>query len=156
MVPKPTLLQMLAKRAPWTSASRSKSRNQRKMRRARPALYETQGGRCQGCMQAYAIEAMTVDHVKPLADGGTNRTTNLQLLCYACNGLKGDGSMDDLASALERGRCKDCKAWEADRPVLAQLASCCVARKSVLKRASICTKINKFLHARRAQCMPQV
>ena len=47
---------------------------------------------------------MTVDHVVPRAGGGTDHLDNLQLLCGACNSLKGTRSQAELVAALlERG-----------------------------------------------------
>jgi hypothetical protein len=36
-----------------------------------------------------AVDRLTVDHVVPLARGGTNDPTNLQVLCLSCNTRKG-------------------------------------------------------------------
>lgn len=33
---------------------------------------------------------LTIDHIKPLARGGTAEVVNLQVLCRICNGLKSD------------------------------------------------------------------
>ena len=39
---------------------------------------------------------MTVDHLVPRKKGGTNHKENLQLLCAACNSLKGEGTQAEL------------------------------------------------------------
>jgi 5-methylcytosine-specific restriction endonuclease McrA len=41
---------------------------------------------CQVCL---ALEDLTVDHIIPIARGGTHARTNLQVLCRACNSAKG-------------------------------------------------------------------
>ena len=58
------------------------------------AVYYRDRGRCQNCLkdvsgQVYHLEVYHMDHVLPLADGGTNDPTNFQLLCEDCNLKKG-------------------------------------------------------------------
>ena len=36
-----------------------------------------------------ALEDVTIDHIKPLAMGGTNDVSNLACTCFGCNHLKG-------------------------------------------------------------------
>lgn len=36
-----------------------------------------------------ALEDVTIDHIKPLAMGGTNDVSNLACTCFGCNQLKG-------------------------------------------------------------------
>jgi 5-methylcytosine-specific restriction protein A len=44
--------------------------------------------RCRACGRVvYGVEAH-VDHVRPLADGGTDADDNLQVLCKPCHGAK--------------------------------------------------------------------
>ena len=77
-------------------------------RRSRPrftateknALYRKQRGYCNGCKQRFAARNLTVDHIKPLSQGGTERLTNLQLLCGTCNSVKGDRSQAQLKRRL--------------------------------------------------------
>lgn len=68
------------------------------------ALYRKQRGRCIYCgylmwpsmPQPYSNDIgtmlATLDHMKPLSRGGTNKFTNLVAACYHCNNEK--GSMD--------------------------------------------------------------
>ena len=42
----------------------------------------------------------TIDHVIPQSRGGTDHLENLQLLCEACNSLKGDRLQEDLVARL--------------------------------------------------------
>jgi hypothetical protein len=58
------------------------------------AVYHRDRGRCQDCLkdvsgEVYHLEIYHMDHVLPLADGGTNDPTNFQLLCQECNLKKG-------------------------------------------------------------------
>ena len=39
-------------------------------------------------------EDLTVDHIVPLALGGSNTIDNIQPLCSACNGIKGCETTD--------------------------------------------------------------
>jgi 5-methylcytosine-specific restriction endonuclease McrA len=68
-------------------------------------LYDVQSGRCIGCAAPLVKSGKGkyhVDHVMPLALGGSNWPDNLQLLCPPCNFSKNDAHPD--AWARERGR----------------------------------------------------
>ncbi len=66
----------------------------------RNALYSKQRGYCNGCKRRFEARNLTVDHIKPSSRGGTERLTNLQLLCGTCNSVKGDGSQVPLKRRL--------------------------------------------------------
>ena len=51
------------------------------------------GGRCLRCGTKPA-EGLTVDHIVPLALGGSNTIDNIQPLCSTCNGIKGCETTD--------------------------------------------------------------
>lgn len=55
-------------------------------RRIRPVILERDGFTCQWCGQDDDLE---IDHIIPLARGGTNDPHNLQVLCRPCNRRKG-------------------------------------------------------------------
>ncbi|UDL03998.1 HNH endonuclease [Marinobacter sp. CA1] len=57
----------------------------------REAIFERDGGQCLKCG---ANEGLSLDHIKPLADGGTNEECNLQTLCKSCNSSKGRATKD--------------------------------------------------------------
>ena len=65
------------------------------------ALYKGQKGICLGCKKKVPMGGMQVDHIRPLSRGGTERLTNLQLLCGRCNAMKGDGTMGELRKRLK-------------------------------------------------------
>ena len=44
---------------------------------------------------------MTIDHIHPRSKGGTDAPENLQLLCGACNSMKGDRSQTYLIGRLQ-------------------------------------------------------
>lgn len=61
----------------------------RRRRNRKVDLLAARDGRfCQHC---HTTENLTVDHVIAKSRGGSNRLENLQLLCFTCNGAKGNG-----------------------------------------------------------------
>ena len=65
------------------------------------ALFDQQHGRCASCHSTIA-DGYEIDHVKPLALGGSNRLDNIQLLCPQCNRSK--SAKDPLVWARDNGR----------------------------------------------------
>ncbi len=63
-------------------------------------LYGRQEGVCGGCGILFPFRNLTVDHVVPRAKGGSDHLDNLQLLCGACNSMKGTGSQAQLLAKL--------------------------------------------------------
>lgn len=49
-------------------------------------LYLRQHGKCNGCREFFP--RLTVDHVAPIALGGSDTPANYQLLCRSCNSRK--------------------------------------------------------------------
>ena len=41
--------------------------------------YKHQGGKCNGCKKKFAIENLTVDHIKAFSKGGQERTSNTRI-----------------------------------------------------------------------------
>ncbi len=67
-------------------------------------LFGKQEGRCGGCRVAFPFRNFTIDHVIPQSQGGSDHFDNLQLLCGACNSVKGDRPHAALLATLrERG-----------------------------------------------------
>ena len=64
------------------------------------SLYGRQEGFCAGCRAHFPFRNLTVDHIVPLARGGSDHIDNLQLLCGACNSTKGQGSQAQLMVRL--------------------------------------------------------
>lgn len=67
-------------------------------------LFGKQEGCCNGCRHEFPFRNFTVDHIIPRAKGGTDHEENLQLLCMACNSLKGIGTHEELLAKLAKPR----------------------------------------------------
>ena len=64
-------------------------------------LYGRQEGICGGCRVMFPFRNFTMDHKTPRAKGGTDHLDNLQLLCGACNSMKGTGTQEELIAKLK-------------------------------------------------------
>lgn len=63
-------------------------------------LMKSQRGKCVSCFTSL-LNGKHIDHITPIARGGTNDPTNLQLLCPDCNRRK--GAKDPIDFMQERG-----------------------------------------------------
>lgn len=54
--------------------------------RKRPRVVERDGKVCKQCG---ATDNLVIDHIVPIAKGGSNDLSNLQILCWTCNAKKG-------------------------------------------------------------------
>ena len=70
-------------------------------RENRHILFGMQEGLCAGCRVLFPFRNFTVDHIVPQSRGGTDHLDNLQLLCAACNSLKGDRPQEYLVARLK-------------------------------------------------------
>ncbi len=64
-------------------------------------LFGLQEGLCAGCNIHFPFRNMTIDHVVPQSKGGTDHIENLQLLCNACNSMKGTKTQAEFIVALK-------------------------------------------------------
>jgi site-specific DNA-methyltransferase (adenine-specific) len=67
----------------------------------RNTLYGQQSGYCTGCGEHFKPRHFEVDHIIARSKGGTDHAENLQLLCGACNRVKGDRGMEYLRTRLQ-------------------------------------------------------
>lgn len=66
----------------------------------RDALIERDGNHCTWCCREMVVAPiepyedcdahMTIEHIVPLAHGGTDDLCNLALACFGCNNVRGD------------------------------------------------------------------
>ncbi len=54
----------------------------------RRILTRRDGCFCRMCNRKFEEISLTIDHIKPRANGGDNRYNNLQLLCRPCHNIK--------------------------------------------------------------------
>ena len=63
-------------------------------------LYQQQNGSCRGCGDHMRQRNLTIDHIVPRSKGGSDDMENLQLLCQACNSMKGNRTQEYLMERL--------------------------------------------------------
>ena len=65
-------------------------------------LFGKQEGHCAGCRHDFPFRNFTVDHVVSQSKGGTDHIDNLQLLCNACNSMKGTKTQEEFLVTLKQ------------------------------------------------------
>ena len=63
-------------------------------------VYERTQGKCALCGKFVRFDQFTIDHIIPLAKGGTNDRNNLQCTCKRCNAMKQDFSQDEFIDRM--------------------------------------------------------
>ena len=56
----------------------------------RELMFAAQSSKCMYCGRKLGLRYLHVDHKTPVKRGGTDRVSNLQLLCQPCNSRKSD------------------------------------------------------------------
>lgn len=65
-------------------------------------LYLRDGHRCQYCEETFEADALTFDHVIPLAQGGQGGWENIVTACQPCNRKKADQTPEQARMPLAR------------------------------------------------------
>ena len=65
-------------------------------------LFGRQEGHCAGCRGFFEMRNFTIDHIIARNKGGTDHLDNLQLLCGACNSMKGTKSQEEFFALLKQ------------------------------------------------------
>jgi hypothetical protein len=63
-------------------------------------VFKRDGFVCQYCGAHPPAAILHVDHIRPVAGGGTNDIDNLVTACASCNGGKGARSLQDIPTSL--------------------------------------------------------
>jgi 5-methylcytosine-specific restriction endonuclease McrA len=58
-------------------------------KRLRAALHRKYGNQCWYCQRHFPDGLLTIEHLIPRSQGGTNALTNLRLACEPCNAAEG-------------------------------------------------------------------
>lgn len=66
----------------------------------RKIIYRKSKGHCCLCGNFVDYEEYTIDHIIPLAKGGTNELNNLQCACKVCNNIKTDVLPDEFMDKI--------------------------------------------------------
>ena len=69
---------------------------------SRRNLYRRDRLRCQYCRRVPGVKKLTIDHVVPRSMGGETSWTNCVLACVACNGRKGNQTLEQAGMRLSR------------------------------------------------------
>ena len=67
-------------------------------------LYGEQNGACHGCFNEFESRNLEIDHIVPKSKGGGDYYENYQLLCGACNRVKGNRPMEYLLAKVAKIR----------------------------------------------------
>jgi len=77
-----------------------KGPRKRRTRPTRKAIFKRDGGICQYCGKKFSSSNLNIDHVVPKCRGGRTTWGNVVLSCFACNGKKGDKSVEEAGMRL--------------------------------------------------------
>lgn len=75
------------------------------------------------CYSSGSVEDVTVDHLTPRSEGGSNRMENLAVCCRRCKGRKAGRTVDEWISDQASWLGSASLAWRVDRVVSRVIAS---------------------------------
>jgi len=70
----------------------------------RETIHVRERGQCFYCLRRFTMRGRVLDHVVPLARGGSNSYRNLVSCCVECNSQKGETAAEDFLRTLYRLR----------------------------------------------------
>lgn len=85
---------------------------------------------CYLCGNHLDLEDITVDHVKPIACGGTNAIENLKIACKECNVKKGSKSLEEFKSPTK----------EVENPFSLKIEELTLKNKTIKKNSDFATE----------------
>jgi 5-methylcytosine-specific restriction endonuclease McrA len=91
--PSPRLVDEYHPHYPAHKPKKKKRRRTDKNNRKRRERLIVVDPHCKYCGKELTIDNSTLDHIKPVARGGTNHPDNLALACGPCNNKKGNKSI---------------------------------------------------------------
>lgn len=102
-----------------TSKTERENRSMRKAlsKRLRFEIFKRDGFKCLYCGVTPAQKVLRVDHVKPVAEGGTDDPPNLVTSCFDCNAGKGPVPLEKrkhaagIASAADKEHAEQIREW---------------------------------------------
>ena len=102
----------------------------RKNPTVRLGLERREGGRCFYCRRKFKEGDVALDHVVPLARGGSPGVENLVAACGDCNSRKGEREAEEYLRAMFRGRRLSAAEFEERLEALGRLVGAAVAKYS--------------------------
>lgn len=67
----------------------------------RREIYQKCSGHCAYCGKPIPLESMQVDHIQPLALGGSNEIDNLLPACHSCNHYKDTLTLEKFRQSID-------------------------------------------------------
>ena len=64
------------------------------------SIFEKFGGKCAYCGNEITINNMTIDHVIPRSEGGSNSYLNCFPSCSRCNSIKANGTIEEMRDSI--------------------------------------------------------
>jgi CRISPR/Cas system Type II protein with McrA/HNH and RuvC-like nuclease domain len=99
-------------------------------KKARFDVFKRDNFRCQYCGQTPPVVVLEVDHITPVAEGGTNSVDNLICSCFDCNRGKGATPLDVVLLTVVE---KTARAIEAEEQLKAYQRVMRAKRKRIEK-----------------------